>query len=89
MSTSENILQNFAIYPNPNKGDFTVQFNSSSNNEIKIEVYDMRGRRIFDNNYENTGLFRQNIQLNNLQSGVYLVNVQDGKKKEVKRIIIE
>ncbi len=89
LSTSENILQNFAIYPNPNKGDFTVQFNSSSNNEIKIEVYDMRGRRIFDNNYENTGLFRQNIQLNNLQSGVYLVNVQDGKKKEVKRIIIE
>jgi subtilisin-like proprotein convertase family protein len=89
LSTNEITLQDFALFPNPNKGNFTVQFNSTSNNEIKIDVYDISGRRVFENNYENTGLFSQNIQLNNLQSGVYLVNVQDGNTKEVKRIIIE
>ena len=49
----------------------------------------MSGRRIFENNYENTGLFTQNIQLDTIQTGVYFVNVNDGNKEEVKRIIIE
>jgi hypothetical protein len=49
----------------------------------------MRGRIIFDNSYDNTGLFSQNIQLDQAQSGVYLVTVKDGDRKEVKRIVIE
>ena len=49
----------------------------------------MRGRTILNNKYSNTGLFFQNVQLNQVQAGVYLVTVQDGDKKVVKRIIIE
>ena len=89
MSVADTSLSNFVLYPNPNKGNFTVQFNSSSSNEIAISVHDMRGRTILNNKYSNTGLFSQNVQLNQVQSGVYLVTVQDGDKKVVKRIIIE
>lgn len=81
-------LADFKIYPNPNNGTFNVQFNSESGNEIKIGVYDIRGRQIFNKSYQNTGLFSENLQLNNVDSGVYLVNVIDGDKKEVKKIII-
>lgn len=89
LGNNENQLSDFSMYPNPNNGNFTIQFTSSSSNDIKIGVHDMRGRQIFDKSYTNTGVFNQNIQLNNLQSGVYLVSVQDGDTKEVKRIIIE
>lgn len=89
MGVADNSLSNFVLYPNPNKGNFTVQFNSSSSNEIAISVHDMRGRTILNNKYSNTGLFSQNVQLDQVQSGVYLVTVQDGDKKVVKRIIIE
>jgi subtilisin-like proprotein convertase family protein len=89
MAVVDNSLSNFVLYPNPNKGNFTVQFNSSSSNEIAISVHDMRGRTILNNKYSNTGLFSQNVQLDQVQSGVYLVTVQDGDKKVVKRIIIE
>ncbi|CAN1526032.1 Secretion system C-terminal sorting domain [Flavobacteriaceae bacterium] len=82
-------LSNFELYPNPNKGNFTVQFKSISNKEVSILVHDMRGRTILNNKYSNTGLFSQNVQLDQVQSGVYLVTVQDGDKKVVKRIIIE
>ena len=85
----DNSLSNFVLYPNPNKGNFTVQFDSKSNNEIGISVHDMRGRLILNNTYSNTGLFSQNIELANVQSGVYLVTVQDGDKKAVKRVVIE
>ena len=31
----------------------------------------------------------ENLQLSNVQSGVYLVTVQDGSRKEVKKIVVE
>jgi hypothetical protein len=34
-------------------------------------------------------LFNENLQLNNIQSGVYLVTVQDGSRKEVKKIVVQ
>ena len=89
LAAVDNSLSNFVLYPNPNKGNFTVQFNSSSSNEIAISVHDMRGRTILNNKYSNTRLFSQNVQLDQVQSGVYLVTVQDGDKKVVKRIVID
>jgi hypothetical protein len=89
LSTQDFGLAEFSLYPNPNKGNFTVKFNSASQNNVGITVHDMRGRIIFDNSYDNTGLFSQNIQLDNAQSGVYLVTVKNGDRKEVKRIVIE
>jgi hypothetical protein len=82
-------LDSFSLYPNPNNGAFQVQFTSNSSNEIKIGVHDMRGREIFNKTYQNNGLFNESLQLNNVQAGIYLVTVQDGSKKEVKKIIIE
>ena len=79
----------FSLYPNPNDGSFNVKFNSSSDNAINIAVYDMRGREIFTRAYQNTGLFEQNIQLDAVQSGIYLVTIQDGDKKIVKKIVVE
>jgi hypothetical protein len=82
-------LQDFSLYPNPNNGNFTIQFNSNSGNEIKVNVHDMRGREIFNKTYSNNGFFNEELQLSNVQSGVYLVNVQDGNRKEVKKIVVK
>ena len=87
--TTENQLTDFNIYPNPNRGNFNIQFDNTTSNEIKVNVYDMRGRIIFENNYSNQATFNENIQLNNAQSGVYLVSVTDGSQKIVKRIVIQ
>ena len=82
-------LDNFAIFPNPNNGVFGIKFDSKSTNEIGVEVHDIRGRQVFGEMYQNTGVFEQTIQLNNVQAGVYLVTVKDGNRKEVKKIVIE
>jgi subtilisin-like proprotein convertase family protein len=80
---------NFTVYPNPNKGNFTIQFNSNSSSPIIVEVVDLRGRKIFTNTYINQNQFNENISLNNAQSGVYIVNVTDGDSKISKKIIID
>lgn len=90
LSVKQDAFANLAVYPNPNNGNFNVQFtNISSGNDIKISVYDMRGRIIFEKSYANQATFNENIQLNTVQSGVYLLNISDGERKEVKRIIIK
>jgi hypothetical protein len=82
-------LSKFVLFPNPNKGSFTVSFDSQSRDDIKILVHDLRGRNLLERKYNNTGVFSQNIQLEGFQSGVYLVTVLDGDQKEVRRIIVE
>jgi subtilisin-like proprotein convertase family protein len=89
LATNSYEISDLAIYPNPNKGNFNIQFTNAASNEIKVNVFDMRGRKIFENNYTSQATFNENIQLNNAEAGVYLVNVSDGNRKVVKRIIIE
>jgi subtilisin-like proprotein convertase family protein len=82
-------VSDFVIYPNPNSGNFSVQYTSPVANDVTIMVHDIRGRKVFENKYTNTGLFYQNIALNNAEAGVYMVTVQDGNRKMVKKIVIQ
>jgi subtilisin-like proprotein convertase family protein len=85
----ENTFEDFAIYPNPNNGSFHVLLNSKSNSNINIQVYDIRGRTIFNNSYESAARFNQEITLNNAQSGMYLVKISDGERQTIQKIIIK
>lgn len=89
LATEDFGLSNFVLYPNPNNGSFNVSFDSASTNDIAIGIHDLRGRKVFDKSYQNTGTFVQNVQTEGLQAGVYIVTVQDGEKKAVKRIVVE
>lgn len=89
LEVEENNFTDFKVFPNPNTGNFNVQFTSESSNDVSLTVYDIRGRVILDNTYPSQSVFNQNIQLNNVQSGIYLLNVTDGERKEVKKIIIK
>lgn len=82
-------LSDFVIYPNPNKGTFNVVINNSNSEDVKISVFDIRGRRIFDNKYDGSPSFNQTIILDNAQAGVYLVAIDNGNSKVTKRIIID
>ncbi len=82
-------FENFVLAPNPNNGNFKISFNSDSNSDVKINVNDIRGRKIFDETFKNNGLFNQDLKLNNIQSGIYLVTIQNGNYKTVKRIVVD
>ncbi|MQP24434.1 T9SS type A sorting domain-containing protein [Flavobacterium sp. LMO8] len=81
-------LSNVNLYPNPNNGSFSVQFTPSAQ-KLAITVFDMRGRVIYNKNYQNNGLFNETIQLDNVQQGVYLVKIQDGSRSLTKKIVVE
>lgn len=89
LNTASFELSNLTIAPNPSNGNFNVKFNSTSGKDILINVFDISGRQIFAKSYPNESVFTQNIQLDNVQSGVYLVNIQDGTQKSVRKIVVQ
>ena len=81
-------FKDFSLYPNPNNGSFKISFTPETNDEINIQVFDISGRNIYDKKFQNSGLFDQEIVLSKLQSGMYIVTIQNGENKTVKRIMI-
>ncbi|MRX69154.1 T9SS type A sorting domain-containing protein [Flavobacterium resistens] len=78
----------FSLYPNPNKGNFTIQFESQSETGVKVFVHDILGKIVYSKTFEASSNFNQTIQLPNSAAGVYLVTVIDGNRRTVKKIIV-
>lgn len=89
LSIDENTLAGFDLFPNPNNGTFTVNLNSVSTQDIEMTVFDIRGREVFNNTFDNTANFSQLVNLRNVQSGIYLLKVSDGNSSITKKIIVE
>jgi subtilisin-like proprotein convertase family protein len=90
LSVVDSVLENgFTIYPNPNTGTFTVQLNTPISNDLSIEVYDINGRRIYEQRMDVTSSLEHEVILQNVASGMYLVKVKDGTNQAVKKIIVD
>jgi len=86
---NEDFLQNqFSIYPNPNKGSFTLEFKELANS-FSIEVFDISGKVIYENNYDQSANLVQEINLNKPASGVYFVNIKSDKGLVTKKLIVQ
>jgi hypothetical protein len=58
-------------------------------NDISVSVFDIRGRSVYNKQFKNSGDFNELISLNNAQSGVYLVKVNDGIKQTIRKVVVE
>lgn len=82
-------LQNLTIYPNPSQGKFNIQFFTASSTDFQLSIYDLRGRSILRHNYDAYGQFRKELDLSQLASGIYLLELSDGYRRVTKKIILE
>jgi subtilisin-like proprotein convertase family protein len=81
-------LQDLTIYPNPNKGVFNVTFPYYDKSEIKMSIYDIRGRKIIENQFNNIQNDSHTVNISTVEAGVYLAVFSDGNNQITKRIII-
>ncbi|WP_268848180.1 reprolysin-like metallopeptidase [Flavobacterium aestivum] len=89
LASSSFEINDFVLYPNPNKGIFTVRFKSVNTDGVVVMVNDMLGRKIYENKFESKEDFSENIHLKNVTPGVYIVSVTDGDRKGVSKIVIK
>lgn len=88
LDTSEFEKTDFALYPNPNQGNFTIEFDCDSTKVVDVTVHNILGKKVYNKKFDKTTYFYQNIQLQNTVAGLYLVTVTNGDKKIVKKIIV-
>jgi hypothetical protein len=77
-------FQNLKVFPNPSNGSFNLEFSNPSNRNIAINVFDMRGRTIYNRTYQKSNDFKEEIKLNNIQTGMYILKVSDGLRTSTK-----
>ncbi|HIB38471.1 T9SS type A sorting domain-containing protein [Mesonia sp.] len=82
---NENFFKDqFSIYPNPTTGWFNIQ--NSSDQEIKdISIYNLLGRKV----YNSENIEDNNINISQLQAGVYLVKVNTTNGNTITKKIIK
>lgn len=78
------IENDFKVFPNPNTGEFTIQF---GNEKIdKIQILDAFGRLVYEN-FEVTNP-EINIALPNIKSGIYTIRTEQENKLSVQQIVL-
>jgi hypothetical protein len=68
---SELANSNLAIFPNPNKGEFTV---SNSSEIINVNITDVQGKIVYSMN--NVNLNKMDVNISDLEKGMYMINVE-------------
>ncbi len=69
----------FAIYPNPNNGTFYV-VNGNTDSKVALEVIDVQGKVVYSGTYTVAANAQQEVTLNNVVPGMYIVKVITNNK---------
>jgi hypothetical protein len=70
------------VFPNPSKENFQVIIDSDSKKSMNVSIFDMSGKLVYENNYDNFPIYENVSTI--LNSGIYkLVTNQDGNIKSV------
>lgn len=86
----ESIRESLAIYPNPTNGTVYIAFNSTNNDDVKIQLFDLRGRLVNTQTFENSSsVFNKEVHFNNVEKTMYILKIQTGNNEFNKRLIIE
>ncbi len=84
------LTSSLSIWPNPSNGEINLSFNAKNNQNVNIELYDLRGRLINKQSFDNTGaVFNRNIQFGELETAIYILSIENAGEIVNKRIVIE
>ncbi len=84
---AENADCGFRIYPNPTSGQLNIEWEESSTQDQQIRISDLTGRTLYCGTIarsENS----HTINVSNFAKGIYLLSIENGKQKAVKKFVI-
>ncbi|MBL0052823.1 MAG: T9SS type A sorting domain-containing protein [Bacteroidetes bacterium] len=78
------------IYPNPNSGRFTMQFESDIVQEGRVQIIDVSGRIVYTSNIDIIeGMNEMKIDVTNVAAGVYAAQLIIARETITTKMIIE
>jgi len=91
MGITENKNVNLiSIAPNPNNGNFKVNYSADKNEKISMKLYDVIGNKVYSNETNvNSGANQIEMNLQNLNKGIYFFEIITEKGKQLEKIAIQ
>lgn len=81
-------LSKLELYPNPNSGAFTIDFEANDLVPTTITVVNLSGKEVYREELKDfTGAYNKRINIANHASGIYFLNIIQGDKKVTKKLI--
>jgi hypothetical protein len=78
------------VYPNPASNNATISMNLTHESTIQINLLDAAGKVISSKDYTTmSGAWNLNLNTSNLNSGIYLIELEINGTKVTKRLIVE
>ena len=74
-----------SIFPNPNRGIFTLRINDMSVRTYLVNIYNVNGQKVFENRYNYN---EETLNLKHMDNGLYLIEVISKNKIFKKKLII-
>jgi|GEM_PF-366848 len=72
------------VFPNPNNGSFTLLLNENvSGTNMQVQLFDMQGKIVLEPSFEGN-----QVSVNGLSAGVYLIKVNDGTSTYNQKVIV-
>lgn len=76
-------------FPNPSEGKFRLEFFLPERGQTQIQLFDMTGRVVFDENLGNfQGAFNNDIDISHLESGQYIMHITQNNLRLAEKIIV-
>ncbi len=87
---SNNVISGMKIYPNPAINNVNITFTSEESAMAVVSIFNLMGQIVYTSN-ENVydGYNAINVNVNNLPSGVYMVNVKTNRGTSTQKLIIK
>lgn len=78
-------------YPNPFMNHTSIPVNFKNSTDVTVKVIDIAGKVVFESKYENmpAGASQLDLDLNNLNSGVYIYTVEAEGFKTSRRMMVD
>jgi len=79
----------FALYPNPNNGQFAIEFKSGSREEVNMKVVNASGATVYAlNSIAISGSVTREFDLRNLARGTYMLVLENNKMQITRQLVI-
>ncbi len=87
LSVGTRTLDGVSVYPNPVADFVTVTRNFERAGDVTITITNVLGQRVYAKSLRASGLFTETISTDNLQSGMYFLEVSTNGQRHVEKIV--
>jgi hypothetical protein len=82
-------VTSFEVYPNPTEGVFKIDLQLNDEETIEVSIMNVVGQQIWSKSYGQTQDVKDQINIENLAKGSYLIKVTGNNVNSIKKLIVK